>query len=234
MFVQHCFHLLEALRVLLLKDLVSEAADSMWPGMFHALAERGHTVSVSSTRDATSDTVASYAISDGVGARKNALDNRRRTAVNKRVWLLNDHRSTRHLSSRFSPFGSGAGDMSARKILVVDDNDNVRSFLVLLLERSGGYETLEAATGEEAVEKAISGRPDIILMDIILPGINGVDAAKAIRNNPSTAQIPIIAYSALPLVGWKEQALKAGMVAYLQKPINLQLLMETIQKFIPS
>ena len=84
------------------------------------------------------------------------------------------------------------------------------------------------------MEKAISGRPDIILMDIILPGINGVDATKAIRNNPSTAQIPIIAYSALPLVEWKEQALKAGMVAYLQKPFNLQLLMETIQKFIPS
>jgi two-component system, cell cycle response regulator DivK len=124
--------------------------------------------------------------------------------------------------------------MSARKVLVVDDNHNVRSFLVLLLEQSGGYETLEAATGEEAVEKAISGRPDVILMDIILPGINGVDATKAIRNNPSTAQIPIIAYSALPLVRWKEQALKAGMVAYLQKPINLQLLMETIQKFIPS
>jgi two-component system cell cycle response regulator DivK len=124
--------------------------------------------------------------------------------------------------------------MSARKILVVDDNDNVRSFLVLLLERSGGYKILEAATGEEAVEKAISWRPDVILMDIVLPGINGIDATKAIRNNPSTAQIPIIAFSALPLVGWKEQALKAGIVAYLQKPINLEVLMETIQKFILS
>jgi two-component system, OmpR family, alkaline phosphatase synthesis response regulator PhoP len=61
--------------------------------------------------------------------------------------------------------------MSARKVLVGDDNDNVRSFLVLLLEQSGGYDTLEAATGEEAVEKAVSGRPDVILMDIILPGI---------------------------------------------------------------
>ena len=124
--------------------------------------------------------------------------------------------------------------MSAERILVVDDSGDVRSFLVLLLERSGGYETLEAATGEEAVEKAISGRPDLILMDIRLPDISGVDATKAIRNNPSTAQIPIIAYSALHLVGWKEQALKAGMVAYLQKPINFELLMETIQKFIPS
>ena len=123
--------------------------------------------------------------------------------------------------------------MSARKILIVDDNDNVRSFLVLLLEQSGGYETIEAASGEEAVEKAISGKPDLILMDIRLPDISGVDATKAIRNNPSTAQIPIIAFSALLPIGWKEQALKAGMVAYLQKPIDFELLMETIQKFIP-
>ena len=60
MFVQHCFHLLEALRVLLLKDLVSEAANSMWPGMFQAKAGSGNTVSVRSTRDAISLFIASY------------------------------------------------------------------------------------------------------------------------------------------------------------------------------
>jgi CheY-like chemotaxis protein len=124
--------------------------------------------------------------------------------------------------------------MSARRILVVDDNDDVRYILAILLGRSGGYETLEAATGQEAVETAISGRPDLILMDIRLPDISGVDATKAIKNNPRTDQIPIVAYSALPLVGWKQQAFQAGMVAYLQKPVNLKLLMETIQKFIPS
>ena len=122
--------------------------------------------------------------------------------------------------------------MSAGRILVVDDSDDVRSFLVLLLERSGGYETLEAATGEEVVEKAISGRPDLILMDIRLPGISGVGATEAIKNNPSAAQIPIIAFSALLSVEWKQQALKAGMVAYLQKPVTLKILMETIQKLI--
>jgi two-component system cell cycle response regulator DivK len=125
-------------------------------------------------------------------------------------------------------------DMSASRILVVDDNDDVRYILLVLLERSGGYETLEAATGQEAVEKAISERPDLILMDIRLPDISGVDATKAIKNNPRTGQIPIVAYSALPLVGWKQQAFQAGMVAYLQKPVNLKLLMVTIQKFIPS
>jgi CheY-like chemotaxis protein len=97
--------------------------------------------------------------------------------------------------------------MSARRILVVDDNDDVRSILVVLLERSGGYETLEAATGQEAVEKTIFGRPDLILMDIRLPDISGVDATRAIKNNPRTEQIPIVAYSALPLVGWKQQRL---------------------------
>ena len=122
--------------------------------------------------------------------------------------------------------------MSAGRILVVDDSDDVRSFLVLLLERSGGYETLEAATGEEAVEKAISRRPDLILMDIRLPDISGVDATEAIKNNPSAAQIPIIAFSALLSIEWKQKALKAGMVAYLQKPVMLKILMETIQKFI--
>ena len=124
--------------------------------------------------------------------------------------------------------------MSAARILVVDDSDDVRSFLVLLLERSGGYETLEAGTGVEAVEKAISEKPDLILMDIRLPDISGFDATEAIKNNPGAAQIPIVAFSALFSVEWKQKALKAGMVAYLQKPIKLQLLMETIQKFIAN
>src|SRR6266481_9363107 len=120
----------------------------------------------------------------------------------------------------------------SEKILVVDDNDNVRSFLVLLLERSGGYETLEAATGEEAVKKANSGKPDLILMDIRLPDISGIEATEAIKNSPSAAQIPIVAFSALLSIEWKQKALKAGMVAYLQKPVTLKILMETIQKFI--
>jgi len=122
--------------------------------------------------------------------------------------------------------------MSAGRILVVDDSNDVRSFLVRFLERCGGYETLEAASGEEAVEKAISGKPDLILMDIRLPDISGLEATKAIKNSPSAAQIPIIAFSALRSVEWKQKALKAGMVAYLQKPVMLKILMETIQKFI--
>jgi CheY-like chemotaxis protein len=124
------------------------------------------------------------------------------------------------------------GDMSPGKILLVEDNTDVRSFLRLLLERSAGYEIVEAASGEEAIEKATSERPDLILMDISLPDISGIGATHALKSNPTTAQIPIIAYSALPLMGWREQALKAGMAAYLEKPVTLKLLMETISKLL--
>ncbi|HXV81016.1 MAG TPA: response regulator [Candidatus Binatia bacterium] len=68
------------------------------------------------------------------------------------------------------------------KVLVVDDNDDLRSLLVLLLQRYGGYDTLAAATGEEAVAKAIAGQPDLIIMDISLPDISGIGAIRELKN----------------------------------------------------
>ena len=119
----------------------------------------------------------------------------------------------------------------ANRILVVEDNDDSRSMLVVTL-RFYGYETIEAATGAEAVEKAISEKPDLILMDLGLPDISGVDAAKAVKKNPSTAHIPIIAYTAWPSNAWKAKAVNAGMVDYLQKPVRAELMKETIKKFM--
>jgi CheY-like chemotaxis protein len=121
-----------------------------------------------------------------------------------------------------------------RKILLVDDNHDVRSFLVLTLKRTGEYEILEAATGQEAIEKAISAKPDLILLDMSLPDISGIGVTNALKANPNTVRIPIVALSGLSLVGWKQQALKAGMADFLQKPVPLRVLLETIQKFIPS
>lgn len=118
--------------------------------------------------------------------------------------------------------------------MLVDDNNDVRSFLVLTLKRTGEYEILEAATGQEAIEKAISAKPDLILLDMSLPDISGIGVTNAIKANPNTVQIPIVALSGLSLVGWKQQALKAGMADFLQKPVSLRVLMETIQKFILS
>lgn len=119
-----------------------------------------------------------------------------------------------------------------KRILVVDDSYDSRYILGVILDRSRGYETIEAATGSEAIEKAISEKPDLIIMDLGLPGISGVDATRAIKDNSSTAHIPIIAHTVWPADSCKEEALNAGMVDYLEKPVPMQLMTNTIEKFI--
>lgn len=120
-----------------------------------------------------------------------------------------------------------------KRILIVDDSDDSRSILGVILHRSWGYETIEAATGTEAIQKAIAEKPDLIIMDLGLPGISGVDATKAIKENSTTAHIPIIAHTVWPADSCKEQALNAGMVDYLEKPVSMVLMKTTIEKFIP-
>jgi CheY-like chemotaxis protein len=119
-----------------------------------------------------------------------------------------------------------------KRILVVDDSYDSRYILGVILDRSRGYETIEAANGSEAIEKAISEKPDLIIMDLGLPGISGVDATRAIKDNSSTAHIPIIAHTVWPADSCKEEALNAGMVDYLEKPVPMQLMTNTIEKFI--
>jgi CheY-like chemotaxis protein len=84
----------------------------------------------------------------------------------------------------------------AKKILVVEDGGDLRATFVAVLTRVGGYETIEAINGREAIEKSVSEKPDLILMDVALPEISGIDAARAVKNNLRTAHIPIIAQTA--------------------------------------
>ena len=120
-----------------------------------------------------------------------------------------------------------------KRILIVDDSHESRSILDVMLHRVWGYETIEATTGTEAVKKAITEQPDLIIMDLGLPGISGVDATKAIKDNSATAHIPIIAHTVWPADSCKEQALNAGMVDYLEKPVPMALMKTTIEKFVP-
>ena len=120
-----------------------------------------------------------------------------------------------------------------KRILIVDDRHESRSILDVMLHRVWGYETIEATTGTEAVKKAITEQPDLIIMDLGLPGISGVDATKAIKDNSATAHIPIIAHTVWPADSCKEQALNAGMVDYLEKPVPMALMKTTIEKFLP-
>jgi two-component system cell cycle response regulator DivK len=119
-----------------------------------------------------------------------------------------------------------------KKILVVEDLDDSRTILVTILRRLWGYETIEAANGKEAIEKAISEKPDLILMDLDLPDISGIDAASAVKENPETTHIPIIAQTAWSSRQWKSKVLKIGMADYLEKPVSIELMKATIERFI--
>jgi two-component system cell cycle response regulator DivK len=119
-----------------------------------------------------------------------------------------------------------------KRILVVEDHDDSRTILVTILRRFCGYETIEAANGTEAIEKAASEKPDLILMDLDLPDISGIEAARAVKENPKTAHIPIIAQTAWSSRQWKNKVLKIGMADYLEKPVSIELMKATIEKFI--
>ena len=120
----------------------------------------------------------------------------------------------------------------SKRILVVEDRDDLRTILVAILKRFCGYETIEAVNGAEAIKKAIFEKPDLILMDLDLPDISGIDAAKAVKDNPNTAHIPIVAQSAWRSRQWKGKVFRIGMVDYLEKPVSMELMKATIERFI--
>lgn len=121
----------------------------------------------------------------------------------------------------------------AKKVLIVDDHEHLRRILASIL-RFGGYEILEAATAAQAIESALSTQPHLILMDIQLPDFSGFEAARLIRQNPAIAHIPIVGCTAVFGPEMRPEALAAGMVEYLQKPISSALLMATVEKFIAA
>jgi two-component system, OmpR family, response regulator len=118
-----------------------------------------------------------------------------------------------------------------KNILIVDDNQHLREILARML-RFSGYEISQAASGSEAVKTAISAKPHLILLDIDLPDMRGADVARAIRRNSKNAHIPIIGCSAFLGRQMREEALHAGMVDYLEKPISLELIKAKIAKFV--
>jgi CheY-like chemotaxis protein len=117
------------------------------------------------------------------------------------------------------------------KILLVEDNEMNRDMLSRRLTRKG-YEVVMALDGAEAVAKSLSERPDLILMDITLPGMNGWDATREIKSKRATQSIPVIALTALAMVGDREQSLAAGCDDYDSKPIELPRLLEKIEAYL--
>ena len=106
-----------------------------------------------------------------------------------------------------------------KKILVVEDNENNLYMMKFMLEENG-YQVIEAADGVEGVKLAASEKPDLILMDMQLPLLDGYEATKQIKANEETRNIPIIAVTSFAMVGDKEKTMKAGCDCYIEKPIN--------------
>jgi two-component system cell cycle response regulator DivK len=120
-----------------------------------------------------------------------------------------------------------------KRILVVEDQEDNRRILRDLLT-SVGYEVIEAITGEEGVALAVTGHPDLILMDIQLPGIDGYEATRRVRAHPDLRQVPIIAVTSYALSGDDVKAMEAGCNGYIPKPFSPRALLAKIREYLPQ
>ncbi len=118
-----------------------------------------------------------------------------------------------------------------KKALVVEDNkDNLR-LITYALSRSE-YEVVSAETGEEGIELALKEKPQLIIMDIDLPGIDGIEATKRIRSSAISDDIPVIAITSFAMAGDRERILSAGCNGYFEKPIDPLTIMDRIHKVL--
>lgn len=118
-----------------------------------------------------------------------------------------------------------------KKVLIVEDNDlNLKLFRDLL--EAHGYETFETKDGSEALPLAKNIRPDLILMDIQLPEISGLDITKRLKSDEEVSHIPVVAVTAFAMKDDEEMILSAGCEAYMSKPISIPTFIETVQKFL--
>lgn len=119
------------------------------------------------------------------------------------------------------------------KILIVEDNELNLDMLSRRLQRKG-YEVISAIDGEKGVAMAKAEHPDLILMDLSLPVLDGYDATRQLKSDPNTRAIPIIALTAHAMVGDREKAIAAGCDDYEVKPIELPLLLEKIERLVKT
>jgi len=120
-----------------------------------------------------------------------------------------------------------------RRILVIEDQEDNRRILRDLLT-SAGYELIEAVTGDTGVTMAEKHRPDLILMDIQLPGLDGYEATRRIKANPALRPIPIIAVTSFALSGDDIKAYEAGCDGYVTKPYVPRQLLAKIREYLPA
>ena len=117
------------------------------------------------------------------------------------------------------------------KVLVIDDNERNRYLARFLLEQRG-HEVLEAEDGEQGLARVASDLPDVVIMDLGLPGIDGLEATRRLRANPATASLPVIACTAHSMVDDEQTALDAGCNGYISKPIDPARFVDQIEAIL--
>ena len=121
--------------------------------------------------------------------------------------------------------------MATKKILVVEDNpQNMK--VVLMTLKPHGYTLLQATDGEEALKVAVSDNPDLIIMDVQIPKLDGLEVTRRLRQMPSFSRVPVIAVTAYAMKGDEEKVREAGCNAYLAKPINTRQLPEMVAEIL--
>lgn len=118
-----------------------------------------------------------------------------------------------------------------KRVLVVEDNETNLYLIRFILEKSG-FEVIEARDGGSGVELSVKEKPDLIIMDLQLPDIDGLETTKRIRASEIDGEIPIVALTSYALAGDREKALAAGCTGYIEKPINPETFVLEIEKYL--
>ncbi|MFO7881317.1 MAG: response regulator [Kosmotogaceae bacterium] len=120
-----------------------------------------------------------------------------------------------------------------KRILIVEDNENNMYLMKFILERSG-YEVIGARNAMDGIKMAIEIVPDMVIMDIQLPGIDGLEATKRIKSTEKGKNIPVVAVTSYAMTGDRERVLSAGCDGYIVKPINPETFVAEVEKHLPK
>jgi two-component system, cell cycle response regulator DivK len=121
--------------------------------------------------------------------------------------------------------------VTTRRVLVVEDNPKNRKLVRDVLTHYG-FEVVEATTGEEGVRLASEFAPDLVLMDLQLPGIDGTEALRRLRDSESTRSVPVVAVTAFAMDADRERALASGFDGYVEKPLSMRALPQQVEEFL--
>ncbi|MDJ0829509.1 MAG: response regulator [Desulfobacterales bacterium] len=123
--------------------------------------------------------------------------------------------------------------MADTTVLIIEDNELNRVLVKVLFEKNN-YLVLEAENAEDGLDLAHQHQPDVIIMDIQLPGMDGITATKALKKDPTMQAIPVVALTSYAMQGDEERALAAGCSGYITKPINTRTFIQTVTQYIQN